>query len=577
MADDVAQAHLDGLILGQPEELQERAVDVMAAFVAVDVRDRCRHAVHDRAQLAFACGQRVLCLFQVRDVVADDVEALHRAVELGVRDDAAAQPARAARRIDDGLLVGHGLAGGRPQDEGLQRRVVSGARDFGRRAPDDILAFEAGQEQKRFVDEQVPEVLVQVDDGLRNVVREEAQLLLAGGQRLLGQLQIVDVVFGAIQAADGARHIEVGHDAAVHPAVPALRRCSVALVFDVLARLRALQDRSDERGDVGGHHLERRLAIDFILWLAYRVGECLVHERVFEATIEVRDRPRNVVRKQAHLRFLRLQRVADPDVVLDIVHHRKGATYAAADFAIGEQRDTHPSPIAGQLALAPLVGHRRAGERPLDVPLHFGQRVDGQDFLQRMTKEVVRRHADPCAEGLVGEAQLQLAVEVQDRQADTVCDEPQTVFALTRLELESLQVVDVAVRDEEAAHLTLGIPVRVVVDADPHRWPPRRDELPLVHGPLAGQGGVDVRVVELVDVAAEDLDHLAAEDLVRALSQPLEHGLVGEAIALVAVDIGQRDAQRIELVLGKRCQRLPLRRQGEGLRQGQFESVQRSR
>ena len=60
---------------GQAEVLQERAVDVVAALVAVDVGDRRRHAVHDRAQLDFARGQRVLRLLQVGDVVADDVVA----------------------------------------------------------------------------------------------------------------------------------------------------------------------------------------------------------------------------------------------------------------------------------------------------------------------------------------------------------------------------------------------------------------------------------------------------------------------------------------------------------------------
>ncbi len=46
---------------------------------------------------------------------------------------------------------------------------------------------------------------------------------------------------------------------------------------------------------------------------------------------------------------------------------------------------------------------------------------------------------------------LELPVEVQDRQADAVGDEAQAVLALPRLELELLQVIDVAVGDEEAA------------------------------------------------------------------------------------------------------------------------------
>ena len=106
----------------------------MAALVAVDVGDRCRHAVHDRAQLALARGQCVLRLFQVGDVVPDHVQALQRPVELRVRDDAAAQPAGAAIGVDDRLFVGDGLTRRRALHERLQRRVVAEADDLGRRA-----------------------------------------------------------------------------------------------------------------------------------------------------------------------------------------------------------------------------------------------------------------------------------------------------------------------------------------------------------------------------------------------------------------------------------------------------------
>ena len=84
-----------------------------------------------------------------------------------------------------------------------------------------------------------------------------------------------------------------------------------------------------------------------------------------------------------------------------------------------------------------------------------------------MAEQVVGRDADPVAERLVGEAQLQLAVEIEDRQADAVGDEAQPVLALAGLELEALEVVDVAVGDEEAADVPCGAAVGVVVDADP--------------------------------------------------------------------------------------------------------------
>ena len=153
-----------------------------------------------------------------------------------------------------------------------------------------------------------------------------------------------------------------------------------ALVFDVLARLRALQHRTQERGDVGRHHLERRLAVDLVLRLAHPVRERLVDERVVQALVEVRDRAGNVVGEQPQLRLLRLQRVANADVVLDVVPHDERAADAPAHLAIGEQRDAHPAQLARRAALAALVGDRRARERALDVALHFRQRVGRQEI-----------------------------------------------------------------------------------------------------------------------------------------------------------------------------------------------------
>ena len=179
------------------------------------------------------------------------------------------------------------------------------------------------QPQKRVVDEGVVAVGVDVDDRLGNVVGEQPQLLLARRQRLLGELEIVDVVLGAIQAAYRAGGIEVGRDAAVHPPPLPVRADADALVVDVLAFLRALDDRAQERVDVVRHDLVGRLAVDLVLRAAHPVGERLVDEGVLEFPVEIGDRAGNVVGEQPQLRFLRLQRLADADVVLDIVDHRR--------------------------------------------------------------------------------------------------------------------------------------------------------------------------------------------------------------------------------------------------------------
>ena len=143
VADHVAQAHARHLLRGQSEILQERPVDVLAALVAVDVGDRCRDAVHDRAQLRFARGQRFLRFLQVGDVVADDVIALDRRVEVHVRDDLVAQPALATVDVVRLALVGHVLAARRAVDERLLELERFRAEHLLRRLADDPFAIEA--------------------------------------------------------------------------------------------------------------------------------------------------------------------------------------------------------------------------------------------------------------------------------------------------------------------------------------------------------------------------------------------------------------------------------------------------
>ena len=406
VADDVAQAELRDLLRRQAEVLEERPVDVVAVLVVVDVRDRCRHAVHDRAELRFARGEGVLRFLEVADVVADDVLALGRPVVIEVGNAAGAEPPLAAHRVDHRALVGDRLAEQAALAVRGERERILRAEDLLGALADDFLAHEPVEPQERLVDEHVAAIAVEIDDRLRNVVGEQAQLLLARGERLLGLLEIVDVVFGAVEPAHLAGRVEVGRDPAVHPAPLAQRVVADALVLDVVALLRALEDRPQERRDVAGEHVLRRLAVDLVLRLAHPVREGLVDERVLERAVEVRDRARDVVGEEAQLDFLRLQRVADADVVLDVGHHGERAADPAADFAVGEQRHAHPAQLAARLPVAPLVGDGRAGECPLDVTLHLGRRLAGENVAQHAPEKIVRRDADPVAEGLVGEAHL---------------------------------------------------------------------------------------------------------------------------------------------------------------------------
>ena len=211
----------------RPKYCRNVPVDVVAALVAIDVGDRRRHAVHDRAQLRFARGQRVLRELEVGDVVADDVFARDDAVEVQVRHAARADPARAADDVDHRALVGERLALHRAVAIGRQRLRTFDARALPRALAEHLVAGEAVQVEERLVDEHVMALGIEVDDRLGDVVGEQPQLLFARRERLLGVLQVVDVVFGAIQPAHLAGRIEVGRDAAVHPAplaVGVLRR-----------------------------------------------------------------------------------------------------------------------------------------------------------------------------------------------------------------------------------------------------------------------------------------------------------------------------------------------------------------
>ena len=359
----------------------------------------------------------------------------------------------------------------------------------------------------------------------------------------------MNVVFGAVEAAHVTGYIEVGDDTAMQPSARTPCGVADALVFDVFAGLRPFQDRPQKRRHVSGHHLEGRLAIDFVLWLQYRVGKGLIDKRVLEIAIEIGDRPRNVVREEPHLRFLRLQLVADPDVLFDVRHHCEGAADAAPDLAVREQGDARPTAVTVQLFLATFVRHRGAGEGALDVALHLRESVRRQHVLESMPGDVFRRRADARTKRFVGKSNLELAIEIQDGDTDTVGNEAQPMFALPCLQFELLQMIDIAVRQQKPPHLPLRVAIGVVVDANPDRRAAGRDQLPLVGSALAGQRRLDVGAIELEDVAPHHLDGLAAQHVGLAHANPVEVSLVDEAVTLVTIDVRHRQPEHIELAL----------------------------
>ena len=139
--------------------------------------------------------------------------------KLQVGHAARADPALAAVGVDDRALVGDRLARERAVALGLQHAgEASGPPTSSVVLPTTSSRARPTRCRNASLTNCVAAVLGQVDDRLGDVVVEQAQLLLARGERLLGELEVVDVVLGAVQAAHRARRVEVGRDAAVQPA-----------------------------------------------------------------------------------------------------------------------------------------------------------------------------------------------------------------------------------------------------------------------------------------------------------------------------------------------------------------------
>ncbi len=138
-----------------------------------------------------------------------------------------------------------------------------------------------------------------------------------------------------------------------------------------------------------------------------------------------------------------------------------------------------PAQFARRLALATLERDLRPAERPVDVVVHVGERPAGDQLLHPPTEQIVGRDADPVAERLVREPELEVAIEVDDRRAHAVGDEAEPMLASARLELEPLQLVDVGIAHEKAANLAVRAAIRVIIDVNPDGGPALHGELML--------------------------------------------------------------------------------------------------
>ena len=123
------------------------------------------------------------------------------------------------------------------------------------------------------------------------------------------------------------------------------------------------------------------------------------------------------------------------------------------------------------------------------------------------------------------------------------------MLALTGLELEALDVIDIGESGQHATDVAPRSAIRVIIDADPESIALDRGELAFEADPLAGKRGFEISVIKLVELAAVDLDDFAADDFGLGAADPVEEGAVDETIVLVRIDVADRQAERIQLAL----------------------------
>src|SRR6202165_5123503 len=123
------------------------------------------------------------------------------------------------------------------------------------------------------------------------------------------------------------------------------------------------------------------------------------------------------------------------------------------------------------------------------------------------------------------------------------------MLALAGLELKALDVVDIGERGQNAADVAARPAIRVIIDADPESVALDRGELAFEADALAGKRGLEIGMIKLVELAAVDFDDFAADDFGLGAAGPVEEGAVDETIALVRVDVADRQAERVQLAL----------------------------
>ncbi len=492
-------------------------------------------------------------------------------------------PALLARGQHHLPLVGGGLA--RHHALHHRREVVEGLgpQHLGGGVADDVAEAEPAQVGEGAVHEDVAPLGVQVGDRDGDVVHEQAQLRLLLGELVLRDLQVVDVAADDVVALEDALRVHVRLQAHQVPAHVAVGRADEPLVGEALAAPQALDVRVEElAGGLLAQQLGHGAAQDPVRALAAHALEGAVHVLVAEVRADEGDGLGDVLRVEAQLPLLALERLAQALVVVDVQDDRVDPAHRAVGGEVGDE--VHADPALGAVGRArqALVDRLLPGHRGVHVRAHLRQDLGRVELALVLADRARDGDAgDPVQAGRVHEAEDVAGVDVGHGQAHVLGDELELPRSGLERLLQAVVLLDVHHHDEHAAHLARGVLVRDHVAADVPLLAAGPDGLALVGDRLARPGPLQERLGLREHLGRGERDIGVPHHRLARLPRPVEAGLVREAHDALAVDVGHREAdavgdeRQLALALGEGVLRvlqvLDVHERDAGRRDGAFQ------
>jgi hypothetical protein len=458
---------------------------------------------------------------------------------------------RGVMRTRTQLLPAHGAVQVR-----LQLRHERGRIDVRGKPAEDLLAGDPAGGEEDVVHEGAAALEVHEDDGLGNVLREEAQVLLPRRELRARLLDLGDVVPDHVHAADGARLVEVGHRLHVQVPLAAVGERVAALVgrgFPAVEHL--LRALGDPGGVLRAHDLGGRAADQVLQPRVALQREMAVREHHPPVAVEVGDGVGDVVGEEPQLGLAVAQPLLRGLHVVDVDAHAVIAVEGAVGAEDRHQADEVPAPRrVGGPHQALVVDGLAAKQLLLRRLEEAGGVLGAQDVGHRAPGQVLGLHPAQRLEHLVAEHVAEPGVDHGDGAGQVLEEEAQLRF----LPLQRLAHAVVAVHVEhervEALHRAVGGEVRHEVHAHVAAVAVVHRGEALVGALLALEGRVDLRPDHRHRLRVEHLVHAPPDGFRGVGDAPVQARLVREAEAALAIDVAHGHADVVEHEL----QALPL-------------------